>query len=254
MVEWAKNHPYLAGATVVGLLILIIVMRNRSAASAAAAAAPSSGAYGPSDQLQAAEMAYGVQALQAQLGANVAQSGYAAQTQQAAYQGQVQLAQIGAQQTVGSDQIAAALQLGLAQTAAPLALAGATAQVSQTPTGIVFGAAQNTAQQIAAATAASNTLAAVATAPAPSAFAPQPGTIGGTLPSSTPQTCPAGMHWASGACIYDPSNTTGPGAVAAQWSVSQANQAIWSAASGSQCQPAWWVAMNGNPNGSPICP
>lgn len=231
MVEWIKEHPYLVGGTGVGLLILFIIWRNGQ--SAAASAAPSQAAYGTSDALAAAELQAGAQYQNALLSSQVAQGQTASQTQQSAYAAQVDLAQIAAGTTVSTEQTSAALQLGLAQTAAPLALAGVTGQVTQTQNGIIFGAAGQTSNAQAIQTAQGDAITTAANAPVaiptglasnPSYTPPaaQPGTA---TVNTTPGTCGPGMHFASGACIYDPNSSS----VGAQWAVSQANDAIWNA-------------------------
>jgi hypothetical protein len=180
MVEWVKEHPYLAGATVVGLLVLIIIWRN-SAASSAASATPttSPGYYGPSDALQTASMAYGVQALQAQLGANTQTQSDQTAVQLAAIQAETQLAGINATRETTDTQTAAGLTLGLANIAAPLALNGATAQLTQTPTGLIFGALQNAQQQTQKQQQQQAAVTTAANVPVtPAALIPQPNTLG----------------------------------------------------------------------------
>lgn len=286
MVEWAKQHPYLAGAGVLGLFVLFIIWRNSSANAAAAAASTSSSPAGPSDSLLEAQMAYGAQLQDAQLTANTATANTQAQLSSAALQAGVQIAQINATQETTDQTTAAQLELGLANVAAPLALNGVTAQVSQTPTGIIFGRAQANGSDAAMANATVATVlapGAVVAAPNPAAIGPQPGTLayqgGPPLSQSGPTTCPAPMVFINGVCTYpsggSPSGggapSCGPGtqyyggacvpipnpavatSVAGEWSVAQANDAAWNTASQSQCIPAWWAALNGNPAGLAIC-
>lgn len=115
MVEWVKQHPYLAGGLVLGIIILVVIIRNSSASSTQAAQTTSSTSGVDDTQAVAA------------LNAN-------AQVQALAYQAQTQVAsqnaalnavalQTAAAQSVANNQTAGAVQVGLAQTNNQVAIA-----------------------------------------------------------------------------------------------------------------------------------
>lgn len=264
MLDWIKAHPYLAGALTLGLVFVFIMVRRAASGSTASTATATGSTYDPT--LAQAQLASGAQlqalSIQAQTSVdtlnaqvNVAQLNDAMQLAMAQLNQQVQLQDIFSKQQVSDATIAATQQtqdqtisaqltLGLAQlqasgTPAPLpapvgtpAPVLAPGTVTSAPAPVVSG---NTAAPAIQAVQ-NNTIAAALSAPPPS-------------PSST-VSCGAGMHFESGACIYDAPDTT---SVDAQWQVTQANDAIWNAAAMSSCIPSWWVALNGNPNGSPVC-
>lgn len=132
MLDWVKEHPYLAGSTVLGLLLLWWIYRNRSggASSASSAGTVDTSGY---DALAAANLQAGETLQLANLQAGVAAQG-------TDIQGQVALAQIAASENVADTQTAAGLELGIAQAGVPLALAGATEQITPTAGGgLIFG-------------------------------------------------------------------------------------------------------------------
>jgi hypothetical protein len=69
MWDWVKRHPYLSGGLVLVAVVLFVIIRRASANSAAAQATT---AGGPSEGLQAAQLAAGVQQSQIQAQADVA--------------------------------------------------------------------------------------------------------------------------------------------------------------------------------------
>jgi len=189
MVEWVKEHPYLTGATVLGLFVLIMIFRRGSSSAPAA-----SGAYGPSEGLQATAL---------QTGASL--QGYAYQAQAGMFGMQTEeniarinrdgsIAQSYIDSIVSRDAIAASLKLGLTQTAGVLALNDATGQVTEVPGGgLIFGATdasairrlsmQNMAPAVAAAVA--STPAALEQIFAPVAPAAPPAPVWSQTPSGS---------------------------------------------------------------------
>lgn len=113
MIEWVKQHPYLAGGFVLAAFVLIIVMRNRSATAQSAGNAQVINA-GPSDSIQAMEIQAGATIDQAQIAANVATIQANAANANAALGASVATTQILAGQDVSNKQTSAALTLGLA--------------------------------------------------------------------------------------------------------------------------------------------
>ena len=123
MLDWIKEHPYLAGGLTLGLIVFYFVYRSVAASSGTATQTV---AYGgaPSDAVQTAQLAAGVagqqtqaaadaqsQSLQAQLAALQLQTGGQVQIaqlqQQAALQNTLTSGQVASQQS--SDQLTAAL-------------------------------------------------------------------------------------------------------------------------------------------------
>lgn len=138
IIEWVKQHPYLTGAVVVGL-ILLLYLRSASA-NAAQAAAPAASTYGgPSDAVQESEIAGSLALQQAGLAANTQVTGYNDQLSIAALQAaeQEQLAQFQSQDTI--QQILSTQEVTDNQTGAQLALG--IIQAGQTPlfTGTIGG-------------------------------------------------------------------------------------------------------------------
>lgn len=143
MVEWIKHHAYMAGGVVLGLFVLFLLMRRNTSA-----AAPAPAAYGQSDDLSAMQLQAGTQlqgyayAAQAQVAGinastNQTEINQAAETQRAFYARQVELESIQAGRAVSSEQIAAALRLGLVQTGALLALNDRQAIVDERTPGLL---------------------------------------------------------------------------------------------------------------------
>lgn len=56
MLDWIREHPYLAGSLAVGGVILFVMLR-----SGGSSASSGGGSYGPSESLQAAQIGAGTQ-------------------------------------------------------------------------------------------------------------------------------------------------------------------------------------------------
>lgn len=69
MMDWIKKHPYLTGGLVLAAIILFVIIRRAS--GSATASVSSSGASGPSEGLQAAQLSAGVQMASVQAAADV---------------------------------------------------------------------------------------------------------------------------------------------------------------------------------------
>lgn len=117
MLEWVKEHPYITGSLLVGVIVLYIVLRNSGTAAQSTQVVQS----GPSDALQAADLQAQVQqqGIQAasnaqtdQLNAALAAKSIDAAVSTAQTQAQKDVAsqQITAQQDVATQQINAQLQ------------------------------------------------------------------------------------------------------------------------------------------------
>lgn len=116
MLDWIEEHPYLTGGVILGAIVLWVIIRNRSNAAAASAASNAGTVVsGPSDALQEAELAAGVQTQTAQLAvqAQIAQNNSNVNAVQLEAAAQTTLGGLSA--GVQDDQTAAQLQLGLAQ-------------------------------------------------------------------------------------------------------------------------------------------
>jgi hypothetical protein len=116
MIDWIKDHPYLFGGLLVGLLILFVLYRNAQSAAASVAAQSTGPAVstGPDDTIQAAEIAAGTQVAQAQLAANQTVAGYNASINAAAIAAQSQNLQTSAGVVTNNVNTQAQLTLGLA--------------------------------------------------------------------------------------------------------------------------------------------
>ena len=186
MINWIKEHPYLAGGLVLVVIVLIAILRKGSSASAS--------------QTATAATTDNTAALQAN--AAIQQMAYQAQTQVAGYNAQVNAValQTAAQQNIAESQTGGAVQLGLAQSAnqvaiasiaaggiAPFSVAGTPGyNASQTPGSAVVGHAQVQAINAQDGAAVQSQIQQVA---ASTAQAVQTGT---PIPTATPVTQPNG--------------------------------------------------------------
>lgn len=115
MLDWIKEHPYLTGAAVLGIIVLYALFRSQSSAASSGAAAGSVVSTGPDDTIQAQEIAAGVALGQAQVQQNSTIATLNAQSDQAAIAAQVANLQTTAGAQVSQETTQAALTLGLAQ-------------------------------------------------------------------------------------------------------------------------------------------
>jgi hypothetical protein len=112
VLNWIKEHPYLAGGMVLAVFVLFVLFRNRSAA----ATSQQSSAAGPSDSVAVAGL---------QANAAVQNSAYAAQTQIAGYSAQVnaEALKTAAETSIANTQTAGAVSLGMDQDLSKVAIA-----------------------------------------------------------------------------------------------------------------------------------
>lgn len=137
--DWIKEHPYLAGGGVLGIIVLFLLLRSGSSSSSAAAGAGGVGGSGLSSsdyasiqeaqlqtgaQLQAQEAAAQAQTQQTVAAQNVAQIQANAATTQTQLQGQVALQNILTAGQVQENTNTAAYQTALAQIGGQTSIAG----------------------------------------------------------------------------------------------------------------------------------
>jgi hypothetical protein len=122
-IDWVKQHPYLAGSVVIGVIVLLYLLFSSSSSSAASTTPATT----TTDPNASTDLAAELQQQQQILGYNSGIASLDAQTQvsgqtlagqqvQAQLTYQQQLQQILSGQEVSDNSTAAALQLGLAQT------------------------------------------------------------------------------------------------------------------------------------------
>lgn len=253
MVEWVKQHPYLTGATVVGIFILVLILRRGSGSTAAAGP---TNAYGPSDSLQAMAIQAGAGITQAQLGAQLGQAqvnAAVAQTdinagaavQQKWLDSQVAIQSILTGGKNNSESTAAALRLGLVQTGAVLALNDKQAMISETPGLMIYGSSQ-AIQSASVKQADTNSQINTAVTATPGAL---PGSTNGPnsnviqMPSPAVPAPNPGQSWdqyyagvqrangtgTAGASVGNPGSYFNPGRVALQENTWAAAQNVWTA-------------------------
>ena len=115
LLGWLKEHPYLAGGLVVGLLVLYILWKDLSSASSAAASTTASTGGVATDPNAALELQTGAALQQSYLQAQTTVAGYNSQNADAALAANAQNTQTLAAAGVTNLQTTSALTLGLAQ-------------------------------------------------------------------------------------------------------------------------------------------
>lgn len=119
MIDWIKEHPYLAGSLGVGLLLVFIMIRKGASSSAPVAASS-----GIDPTIAAAQIASGNALQQDQTAANVQVANFQAQQNIAQLMASAQTTQAQIAADTTNRQTAAALQLGLAQVAGTVSIYG----------------------------------------------------------------------------------------------------------------------------------
>lgn len=192
---WAEDHPYLTGATILGIILLILIWRRRSASAAPAASSGGAVYTGPSEGLQIAQLQAGAQLQGMQMAAQIQSQAIDADVIKTYYAGQAHLADTAASADLYGRQIDASLTLGLAQESGSLALAGVQGQVGRYGDLIVLGATDQSMQlshQAAQQQSIAQAVQAQTQLPGYSAYLPAAAS-GGAVVSTSPASGAAGI-------------------------------------------------------------